>query len=89
MIDEPITIKNKLGLHTRAAAKVVALASQFESTIQFHFNDKTADCKSIMSLILLGLTHGASLRLIISGADEAAARTAIIELINQRFGEPE
>jgi phosphotransferase system HPr (HPr) family protein len=89
MINESIIITNKLGLHTRAAAKVVALATQFESSIQFQFNDKTADCKSIMALILLGLTKGASLHLVISGTDEIAARDAIVTLINQRFGEAE
>jgi len=89
MINESITILNKLGLHTRAAAKVVALATQFESTIQFQFNNKTADCKSIMALILLGLTKGISFHLIISGSDEIAARDAIVTLVNQRFGESE
>lgn len=89
MINESITILNKLGLHTRAAAKVVALATQFESTIEFQYHDKTADCKSIMSLILLGLTKGATFRLVISGSDENTARDAITALINQRFGESE
>jgi phosphocarrier protein HPr len=89
MINESVTIINKLGLHTRAAAKVVAIATTFESTIQFQFNDKLADCKSIMSLILLGLTKGATFHLIISGSDEIAARDAIIALVNRRFEESE
>jgi phosphocarrier protein len=87
MINELITIQNKLGLHTRAAAKVVALANQFQSTIQFQYQNKIADCKSIMALILLGLTKGVTLNLVISGVDEIAARDAIVELVNQRFGE--
>jgi phosphocarrier protein len=89
MINESITIVNKLGLHTRAAAKVVALATQFESTIQFQYQDKTANCKSIMALILLGLTKGALFHLVISGPDEITARDALVALVNQRFGESE
>lgn len=89
MIEENITIKNKLGLHTRAAAKLVTLASQFESKIQIQHHDKIADCKSIMSIILLGLTKGISAHLTILGADELEARDAIIKLIDDRFGEAE
>jgi phosphocarrier protein HPr len=87
MINEALTIQNKFGLHTRAAAKVVALATGFESSIQFHYHEKTADCKSIMSLILLGLTKGMTFNLVINGADEIAAKDAITALVNQRFGE--
>ena len=89
MIEESVTIKNKLGLHTRAAAKLVTLASQFESKIQVQYNNKVADCKSIMSIILLGLTKGMTAQLIISGADELEARVAIHQLIDDRFGEAE
>ncbi|OAI49415.1 phosphocarrier protein HPr [Gammaproteobacteria bacterium SCGC AG-212-F23] len=89
MLSEPVTIINKFGLHTRAAAKLVALASQFESQIEFNYNQQTANCKSIMSLILLGANKGAALELIISGADEHKARDAIINLIQARFDEKE
>lgn len=87
MLEEEITIKNKLGLHTRAAAKLVTLSAQFESKIQIQHLGRLADCKSIMSVILLGVTRGVSVQLIITGADEFQARDAIIELINNRFGE--
>jgi len=89
MLQEPITIQNKLGLHTRAAAKLVSLAAQFASKIQLHYNGRVADCKSIMAIILLGLTKGAEAQLIISGEDELEARAAIVNLINDRFGEAE
>lgn len=89
MLNEKITLINKLGLHTRAAAKLVAVASQFESKIELQKNDQIANCKSIMSLILLGAAGGTPLHLMISGADELDARDAIFNLINGRFGEGE
>ena len=87
MIKEPITIKNKLGLHTRAAAKLVALSARFESKIELQRNDDLADCKSIMAIILLGAAKGAEFQLSISGADELEAREAILSLINNCFDE--
>lgn len=87
MIKETITIQNKLGLHTRAAAKLVKTASQFESKIELNRNNHTADCKSIMSVILLGATKGMALELVVIGADEFEARDAVVTLINNHFGE--
>ncbi len=89
MINEKISVINVLGLHTRAAAKLVALASKFESKIEIQKNDQVANCKSIMSLIVLGVTKGTVLDLMISGGDEQEARDAIRELFNNRFGESE
>lgn len=87
MINEKITVINVLGLHTRAAAKLVALSSKFESKIEIQKNDQVANCKSIMSLIILGVTKGTVLDLMITGADEMEARDAIKALFNDRFGE--
>lgn len=89
MLQEKVTIINKLGLHTRAAAKLVATANKFESKIEIVRDAEKANCKSIMSIILLGVTKGVTLDLTISGADEHAARDAIVNLINERFGEKE
>lgn len=89
MLQDKITIQNKLGLHTRAAAKLVTLSAKFESKIQLQHNEHIADCKSIMAVILLGLTKGASVDLIIMGADELEARDAITNLINKKFDEAE
>jgi phosphocarrier protein len=87
MLQEPVTIQNKLGLHTRAAAKLVSLATRFESKIQLQHNERIADCKSIMAIILLGVTKGVTMDLLITGADELEARDAIVTLFNNRFGE--
>lgn len=93
MLREPIIIQNKLGLHTRAAAKLVSLAAKFESKVEFvRNNDQSAapvDCKSIMSLILLGAKKGTALDLVITGGDELDARDAVVKLINEKFGEGE
>ncbi len=89
MIRQPITIINKFGLHTRAAAKLVASANKFQSKIELAHNDYIVDCKSIMSVITLGAAKNMKLELIISGPDENAARDAIVKLIHNRFGESE
>ncbi|MES2216786.1 MAG: HPr family phosphocarrier protein [Pseudomonadota bacterium] len=89
MINQQVIIINKLGLHTRAAAKLVAIAQQFASKIQLTRNDQTIDAKSIMGVITLGATKGTKLDLIISGNDEAQALQALLDLIGKRFGEAE
>lgn len=89
MLKEHITIQNKLGLHTRAAAKLVSTAAKFESKIEILLPDRHVDCKSIMSLILVGAKKGTELTFSISGADELEARDAIFGLINGRFEEAE
>lgn len=89
MLKENITIVNQFGLHTRAAAKLAAMAARFESKIQLARQDQIADCKSIMSLIVMGVTKNMELELIISGADELEAREAIVNLVADKFGEAE
>ncbi|MDA8562167.1 HPr family phosphocarrier protein [Gammaproteobacteria bacterium] len=89
MIKTQIKVQNKLGLHTRAAAKLVNLSSTFESKIELINNLSLANCKSIMSLILLGASNETILDLHINGNDEQKAFTAIENLFNNKFGEDE
>lgn len=89
MLQQQLTIINKLGLHTRAAAKLVATAGKFESQIQLTREGRTIDAKSIMGVITLGATQGCVLDLMVMGGDEHEARDAIVALINNRFAEPE
>ncbi len=89
MIRKKLTIKNKYGLHTRAAAKLVTLAKKFQSSIEISLNKKVADCKSIMALILLGAKKGTAFDLVVTGKDEEAAIDAIAKLIRGKFGEEE
>lgn len=89
MIEHDITISNKLGLHARAAAKLVDCASAFASKIELQKESKSVDAKSIMSVMLLAAGQGTALRLRISGKDENAALDALCQLINNKFGEGE
>ncbi len=89
MISETVTIINKLGLHARAASKLVNCASQFESSVFISRSDNRVDAKSIMGVMMLAASKGTELRLEVDGGDEQACRDAIVELINSRFGEDE
>jgi phosphocarrier protein HPr len=89
MIAEKITIINKLGLHARAASKLVNCASQFESEVFISRNGNRVNAKSIMGVMMLAASKGVQLDLEIEGNDEDACREAISELINDRFGENE
>ena len=89
MIRRPITIINKLGLHARAAAKLVATASDFESSIQLSRGDRKVDAKSIMPVMMLAASQGTKIELIADGPDEAEAIEALAALIDDYFGEGE
>ena len=89
MIEHSITIINKLGLHARAAAKLVSTASAYSSKIKVAYDGKEVDGKSIMSVMMLAVSKGCELSLKVEGDDESAALQAIIELINNRFDEEE
>ena len=84
-----IEIINKLGLHARAASKLVATASRFESKIEINKGGQMADAKSIMSVLMLAASKGMMLDIQANGADEKDALKAICELINNRFDEAE
>jgi phosphocarrier protein HPr len=87
MIRQTLTIQNKLGLHTRAAAKLVDVAKRFESRIELVFRDRVVDCKSIMGVITLGAQKNNTLEVILTGRDEQEALKAMTTLIDNKFGE--
>lgn len=89
MIRHTITIINKLGLHARAAAKLVKTSSGFESDIQIRKDEREVDGKSIMSVMMLAASRGTDIELIIDGPDEQAALDALTALIDDYFGEGE
>lgn len=89
MIRKDITIVNKLGLHARAAAKFVTLASGFASSIQLTRGSRVVNGKSIMGVMMLAAAKGVSLELIIDGEDEEQALSKLEQLILNRFGEAE
>ena len=89
MITESITIINKLGLHARAASKLVNCASRFESEVSICKKGNRVNAKSIMGVMMLAASKGVELEIEVDGADEQNCRDALVELINNRFGENE
>jgi phosphocarrier protein HPr len=87
MLRKTLTIVNKLGLHARAATKLVRLASAFESDIQLKRQQREVNGKSIMGVMLLAASKGTEIELIISGADETTALAELAALIENGFGE--
>ena len=89
MITQNITIINKLGLHARAASKLVNLASQFGSTVTLQNKGNNVNAKSIMGVMMLAASKGTEMVLEVEGEDENDCSRAILELINNRFDEDE
>jgi phosphocarrier protein len=89
MVETNIIIVNKLGLHARAAAKFVTLASGFDSEIELARNGNAVNGKSIMGVMMLAASQGTELTLRATGGDEDDAIEKISELIADRFGEDE
>ena len=84
-----MTIVNKLGLHARAAMKLVNLASRYQSNIFIYYQHREVDAKSIMNVMVLAVPCGSTIELTISGHDENEAMQAIEKLIADKFGELE
>jgi phosphocarrier protein HPr len=89
VISLDLQIINKLGLHARAAAKLATLAKGFASEVQIDNDGHRVNAKSIMGLMMLAAGQGTVLRLLVEGADEQAAATALHQLVGERFGEAE
>jgi phosphocarrier protein HPr len=89
MIEKKIAIKNKLGLHARAAVKFVNMANRFGSSVKIVKDGNEIDGKSILGILTLAATQGTQVRLLVSGKDEESAMEALVELINNRFDEKE
>ena len=87
MIEKKITIKNKLGLHARAASKFVETASQFSSAVLVDNGNQEVNGKSIMAVMLLAASIGTELTLKIDGEDEELSMQAMTQLIDNYFGE--
>ena len=93
MIERKLLIRAPLGLHARAAAKLVRLASGFQSQVRLRRVDgpggmeASADAKSILSVLMLAASHGVELHASAEGSDEEAAMNAIAQLFAEGFGE--
>jgi len=82
-----VEVPNRLGLHARAAAKLVHLANQFQSQIDVTKGAQVADAKSIMGVLLLCAQQGATITFRATGPDAAAALAALCALVSGGFGE--
>jgi len=89
MPEKIVAVNNRLGLHARAAARLVQLASNYRCQVQLRRvdNNQPADGKSILGVLLLAASYGTLLVVSTSGEDEVQALEAICKLITEKFGE--
>jgi phosphocarrier protein len=89
VIERTLLLKNRLGLHARAAAKLVHTAASFEARITLSKDGDEVDGKSILGLLLLAAAQGSKIQLRVEGKDETEATSALEDLVDRRFDETE
>jgi phosphocarrier protein HPr len=89
MVEQEIIISNKLGLHARAAAKLVQLCARFTSPVFLHCRGKEINGKSILGVMMLAAGKGTTVMLRAQGPDEAEAIAAAVDLFERKFDEGE
>ena len=89
MIEEKVIICNKLGLHARAAAKFVGVASEFGALIEIEKDSKRVNGKSIMGVMMLAASQGSEVIIYADGDDAQSAVEKLIALVLDKFGEDE
>jgi phosphocarrier protein len=87
MIESTVTVRNRAGLHTRPAAMVVKVASQFASDVYLVRDGFNINAKSIIGVMTLAAEQGCELGVIVDGSDESEAYAALVELFHSGFGE--
>ncbi len=87
MVSQSVMVVNELGMHARAAAKFVHLASRFSARVRVARHGREMDGKSIMGILLLAAARGSIVTVSADGADEEAAVAALIALVESGFGE--
>ena len=89
MIRRPLLVANRLGLHARAAAKLVRLVGGFSSEVRLSHENQNQhiDARSILGILMMAASQGTRLIVTIDGSDEAEAGEAIRELFENKFGE--
>lgn len=87
MVTREVTIVNPLGLHARAAARFVRLASQYTATVRVAKGPRELDGKSILGLLLLGAARGSTITIRTEGADAELAADSLAALVADGFGE--
>jgi len=87
MTSQSVTVVNQLGMHARAAAKFVHLATRFESRVKVARDHREMDGKSIMGILLLAAAQGSTITISAEGSDEQDAVAALVALVASGFGE--
>jgi phosphocarrier protein HPr len=89
VVAKDLEIRNKLGLHARAAAKLVHMAARFKSDVKLRKGTEEVDAKSILGILLLAAAQGSRITISATGEDETEALESIERLIDSRFDESE
>ena len=89
MQQREIEISNKLGLHARASAKLTQMAGQFTAEVWIARDGRKVNAKSIMGVMMLAAAKGSIVVIETDGPDEAQAMSALVGLINDKFGDGE
>lgn len=87
MISKEVTIQKSEGLHARPATFFIQKANEFKSLITLELGDSTANAKSLLGVLALGIDKGMSFKIIASGADEEDAVNALVKLVASNFEE--
>jgi phosphocarrier protein len=87
MTSQAVTVVNQLGMHARAAAKFVHLATRYEARVTVSRDHREMDGKSIMGILLLAAARGSTITISAEGADEQATVAALVALVQSGFGE--
>jgi len=87
MVEAKVFLTNKLGLHARSAAMLTKVAAKFDSVVHLYGASKSANAKSVLMVMSLGLSKGAALTITAHGPDEAACLVALTDLVANNFYE--
>ena len=89
MVEREITVSNRLGLHARAAAKLVQLSGRFAARVTLLCRGREVNAQSILGVMMLAAGKGVNLSVRADGADEEAALLAVVDLFDGKFDEPD
>ena len=87
MTSQEVIVVNQLGMHARAAAKFVHLATRYEARVKVSRDQREMDGKSIMGILLLAAARGSTITISADGTDEKDAVAALVALVQTGFGE--
>ncbi len=89
MVEREIMVSNRLGLHARAAAKLVQLSGRYASRVTLLCRGREVNAQSILGVMMLAAGKGVVLSVRADGSDEEAALTAVVDLFDRKFDEPD